>query len=52
MEVKIKKVINGYTVEVTGECEGEYFEKEYVFTRYSHVQKFVKEFLSDDAKSN
>lgn len=46
MEVKIKKVENGFYVEVTGYVEGEWVEKEYVFPKFSQVQKFVKENLN------
>lgn len=51
MEIKIKKVENGFFVEVNGECEGEYFEKQYVFPKYSQVQKFVKDYLNNDTRT-
>lgn len=52
MEIKIKQVENGYFVEVNGECEGEYFEKQYVFPKYSQVQKFIKENLNNDNRGS
>lgn len=53
MEIRIKKVENGYFVEVNGESsEGEYFEKEYVFPKFSQVQKFVKENLNNDTRAS
>lgn len=53
MEIRIKKVENGYFLEIHGESQdGEYFEKEYVFPKFSQVQKFVKENLNNDARAS
>jgi hypothetical protein len=52
MEIKIKKVENGYFIEINGETDGEYFEKEYVFPKFSQVQKFVKENLNNDNRGS
>lgn len=53
MEIKIKKVENGYFLEIEGENQdGEYFEKQYVFPKFSQVQKFVKENLNNDDRGS
>ena len=52
MEIRIKKVENGYFIEIHGEQDGEYFEKEYVFPKFSQVQKFVKENLNNDNRGS
>lgn len=43
LEVKIKKVTNGFVVEYQNEIDGEFIEEGYVFTRFSQVVKFLKE---------
>lgn len=52
MDAKLNKVTNGYIVEITGERDGEFFEETHVFTRLNPALKFMRDFLTDAAKSN
>lgn len=48
MEVVIKKVDNGFVVEIQREVDGDFVEKTLVFTKFYQVQRFIKEQLKDD----
>jgi hypothetical protein len=48
MEVVIKKVDNGFVVEIEKDVDGDYEKKTLVFTKFYQVQRFIKENLKDE----
>jgi hypothetical protein len=48
MEVVIKKVDNGFVVEIERDIDGDYEKKTLVFTKFYQVQRFIKEHLKDE----
>lgn len=49
MEITIKKVNNGFIVELHCETDGEFVEETHVFSKYNQVVKFLRENIKDPA---
>lgn len=49
MQVVIKKVDNGFVVDIERDVDGEFEQKTLVFTKFYQVQRFIKENLKDES---